>query len=96
MTTFSLSNYLVHGTGRLDGNGPVLISTPPQRWAYAVEFPAQRDAGPTPTALIIAVDLTVRHGVVGIRHSWSNANGARRTAILSWSWPFRPAPRAAR
>jgi FkbM family methyltransferase len=81
MTTFSLSNYLVHGTGRLDGNGPVLISTPPQRWAYAVEFPAQRDAGPTPTALIIAVDLTVRHGVVGI-----GCVGADQAFLVEREW----------
>ena len=92
MTTFSLSDYRLHNTGTLEGNGPVLISTPPQRWAYAVEFPAQQDAGPAPAALIVTVDLTVRHGVVGIgcvgadqqflvERQWSEEDGDTRLEL---------------
>jgi FkbM family methyltransferase len=81
MTTFSLSDYRLHNTGRLDGNGPVLISTPPQRWAYAVEFPAQQDAGPIPAALIVAVDLTVHRGVVRI-----GCVGADQAFLVEREW----------
>jgi FkbM family methyltransferase len=63
---FSLADYRLHNTGRLEGDGPVRISTPPQRWAYAVEFPARQDAAPSSTGMVVTIDLTVRAGTIGV------------------------------
>jgi FkbM family methyltransferase len=66
VTRFSLADYRLHNTGRLEGEGPVRISTPPQQWAYAVEFPAQPEPTPSATAIVVTVDLTVYSGAVGV------------------------------
>jgi FkbM family methyltransferase len=63
---FSLDDYRLHNSARLEGRGPVVVSTPADRWAYAVEFPRSASAALGSTPVSVTVELTVLEGTIGI------------------------------
>ncbi len=67
----------------VEGQGPVTVVTPKQRWAYAVGFPLRLDRldsqAQSAENVLVQVDVTVRRGRVGI--SAVNAGG---NTLMEW------------
>jgi FkbM family methyltransferase len=63
---FALDDHRVHNASTVAGTGPVIITTPRDRWAYAAEFVRRQSAEAGPTPAVVCVRLRVLEGVVGI------------------------------
>src|SRR5579871_291106 len=66
---FNIQEVLIHNHSDVTGIGPVVINTPPQRWAYAASF-TLKDDPQDPLAdhsrLLIRVDATLEQGEIGM------------------------------
>src|SRR5215472_16316951 len=66
---FNIGEAVIHNHADVTGVGPIVITTPPQRWAYAASF-VLKDDPQDPLAnhprLLIRVDATIEQGEIGM------------------------------
>lgn len=63
---FSFTRRVIHNAAVVSGDGPFVISTPADRWGYAVELPVSEGPGTHPNPVVVWVSLTVMRGTVRV------------------------------
>jgi hypothetical protein len=61
---YHLGTYVIHGGKAEEVGGALIVETPPEQWAYAVEVPSNRNAPHEPVSVVF--EAAVEAGRLGI------------------------------
>src|SRR3954470_14345089 len=80
---YPLGTYLIHGGNAEEVDGALIVATPPEQWAYAVEVPLNRNTGPSHESVRVLFQAAVETGRLGIGILSSDRRSFRQEVQIS-------------
>jgi hypothetical protein len=62
---YLFSSYVIHGGKAHDSDGTLLLETPLEQWAFALEFPVSREIRPADELISVIFQASVEEGRLG-------------------------------
>jgi hypothetical protein len=80
---YPLDSYVIHGGSAQEVDGALIVETPPEQWAYAVEVPLSRNTGSANEMARVVFEASVEAGRLGIGILSSDRRSFRQEVQIS-------------